>query len=253
MEKFSRFMCITHTNTSFFCDFSCLWVKFTPPSLSLSIPLSVSLYNGFVEKLYYCMLYQHYHYYDIILIVTVIIIEFESLFTGLRFYNFLHYDTEKLMSMFESMFTAVFLPSNQPHIAMMGDFQINKCFVYVTGILQMYSWFNILFVNINFLLNYWFPMDRFIVAWFIGNCLINVNHIFYLLYNIFLKWVWNFQFYFSWWMLIRLFYLISMNKRFKFLNYLQNAVKPADKGDSGGNRNPLNPDETHDKFWNDDW
>lgn len=36
-------------------------------------------------------------------------------------------------------------------------------------------------------------------------------------------------------------------------NYLQNAVRPADSGDSVGNRNPLKLDGMHDKFWYDDW
>lgn len=35
--------------------------------------------------------------------------------------------------------------------------------------------------------------------------------------------------------------------------YLQNAVRPADNGDSAGNRNPLKLDGIHDKFWYGDW
>lgn len=38
---------------------------------------------------------------------------------------------------------------NQPHVAAMDDFQFCGCFVYVTGISQMYPAFRILFVNIN--------------------------------------------------------------------------------------------------------
>lgn len=39
----------------------------------------------------------------------------------------------------------------------------------------------------------------------------------------------------------------------KNAQYLQNAVRPADSGDSDGNRNPLKPDGIHAKFWYDEW
>lgn len=256
MEKFPRFMLYTHrVHRHLYIYFLSFFLSLGEISLSISASIdlsfdSVVVYNGFVGILYCCVLNQHYHYYDALTMI-VIIIEFEVLFCWFGVLQFFTLTILKSLCRFLNMFAAVSFSMlktttrcNDGWFSVLWVFrwrEFHRCTQHSTYCL----WISILF-------NKWMVFNgpchhHCLITEY---CLTNSNHSFHFLFLFFPN-VIEFSAFAS--LIPQFDWILILFKKIKMIQYLQNAVRPADNGDSGGKRNPLKPDETQDRFWNDDW